>query len=71
LARITRPIAPKPRRSIAQIEASHVYQPVMLLELLRSRGTGSVQQIAQALLAHDAAQLEYYQQMTKEWSAGG
>ncbi|NTZ43612.1 HIT domain-containing protein [Altererythrobacter sp. SALINAS58] len=37
----------------------------MLLELLRSRGTASVEQIAKALLAHDSSQVEYYEQVTK------
>lgn len=48
-----------------EMRMSHIYQPVMLLELLRSRGKASVNQIAQALLSHDASQIEYYEQITK------
>lgn len=44
---------------------SHIYQPVMLLELLTSKGSASINQIAKALLSHDASQIEYYQQITK------
>ena len=35
----------------------HVYQPVMLIELLRSSGKVTVEQIAKALLLEDRAQL--------------
>lgn len=44
---------------------SHIYQPVMLLELLRSDGAASVNEIAKALLSHDASQIDYYEQITK------
>jgi diadenosine tetraphosphate (Ap4A) HIT family hydrolase/5-methylcytosine-specific restriction endonuclease McrA len=44
---------------------SHIYQPVMLLELPTSKGAASVNQIAKALLSHDASQIEYYEQITK------
>ncbi len=44
---------------------SHIYQPVMLLELLGSGGTASIRQIAKALLAEDASQIEYYEQIVK------
>lgn len=49
----------------AEMRMSHIYQPVMLLELLRSKGTAQVEQIAKALLSHDASQIEYYQHITK------
>lgn len=48
-----------------EMRMSHIYQPVMLLELLTSKGAGSVNQIAKALLSHDASQIEYYEQITK------
>jgi ATP adenylyltransferase len=48
-----------------EMRMSHIYQPVMLLELLRSRGTASVHQIAKALLSRDSSQIEYYEQITK------
>ncbi|WP_251134596.1 HIT domain-containing protein [Falsiruegeria litorea] len=48
-----------------QMRMSHVYQPVMLRELLRSGGEVSVEQIAKALLSHDRSQVEYYEIRTK------
>lgn len=48
-----------------EMRMSHVYQPAMLLELLSSNGKASVNQIARALLSHDASQIEYYEQITK------
>lgn len=48
-----------------EMRMSHVYQPVMLLELLRSNGSSSVSQIARSLLSHDASQIEYYEQITR------
>jgi diadenosine tetraphosphate (Ap4A) HIT family hydrolase len=44
---------------------SHIYQPVMLKELLRHGGKSSIRNIAAAFLARDASQLEYYEQITK------
>lgn len=44
---------------------SHIYQPVMLKELLKRNGQASVQEIAQALLAQDKSQVEYYEYITK------
>jgi ATP adenylyltransferase len=49
----------------SEMRMSHVYQPVMLLELLQSGGRASVNQIARALLSQDASQIEYYEQITK------
>lgn len=40
---------------------SHVYQPLMLIELLQSGGQSSRKEIARALLAHDPSQVEYYE----------
>jgi ATP adenylyltransferase len=48
-----------------EMRMSHIYQPVMLLELLNSGGHASVNQIAKALLSYDASQIEYYEQVTK------
>ena len=44
---------------------SHVYQPVMLAELLKSNGKAAVRQIARAILEKDPSQVEYYEQITK------
>ena len=44
---------------------SHVYQPVMLRQLLLGGGEATVDQIAKALLSHDRSQVEYYEHRTK------
>ena len=43
-----------------EMRMSHIYQPVMLIELLERRGSASVTEIAKALLGNDSSQLEYY-----------
>jgi ATP adenylyltransferase len=50
---------------ISKMRMSHIYQPVMIRELLLRGGEASVEQIAAALLAHDRSQLEYYELRTK------
>ena len=47
-----------------KMRMAHVYQPVMLMALLDNAGTASARQIAQALLAKDESQLEYYRAIT-------
>jgi 5-methylcytosine-specific restriction endonuclease McrA len=47
------------------MQMSHVYQPVMLRTLIGKGGNASVSEIAQALLAEDRAQLDYYREITK------
>src|SRR5258708_18141260 len=44
---------------------AHVYQPVMLRELLSRNGRASVADIARALLNEDRSQIEYYSEITK------
>ena len=48
-----------------EMRMSHVYQPVMLTELLKSHGKATVQQIARAILGKDPTQVEYYENITK------
>lgn len=48
-----------------RMRMSHVYQPVMLRELLVAGGEASVEQIAKALLSYDRSQVEYYGIRTK------
>jgi ATP adenylyltransferase len=48
-----------------EMRMSHVYQPVMLREVLRHRGSASVNDVARALLTEDRSQIEYYEQITK------
>ena len=44
---------------------SHVYQPVMIKTLLKSKGKSSVKKIAKELLSYDVSQVEYYEHITK------
>lgn len=48
-----------------KMRMSHIYQPVMLRELLGRQGRASVTAIAKALLAGDQSQIEYYEAITK------
>ena len=44
---------------------SHIYQPVMLIELLSNKGQSTVRNIAKAILSKDESQIEYYEHITK------
>lgn len=44
---------------------SHIYQPVMLMELLSRGGSASAAEIAKALLARDTSQARYYEHITR------
>ena len=47
------------RKFIAEeMRMSQVYQPVMLIQLLKNNGEATVQQIAQAILDKDPTQIE-------------
>jgi ATP adenylyltransferase len=45
---------------------SHIYQPVMIKELLKYGGKADIRDIAAAFLARDESQLEYYEKITKD-----
>lgn len=47
-----------------RMRMSHIYQPVMLMALLRHSGKCTTNQIARAILKYDEAQIEYYEQIT-------
>ena len=49
----------------SKMRMSHIYQPVMIRELLVRGGEAAVDDIAKALLAHDPSQIEYYGLRTK------
>jgi ATP adenylyltransferase len=49
-----------------RMSLSHVYQPVMLLTLLRSGGAATEEQIAREILAMDESQVEYYRQRVRD-----
>jgi len=44
---------------------AHIYQPVMLIELLKNNGKASVNKIAQSILNHDPTQIDYYKEIVK------
>jgi ATP adenylyltransferase len=49
-----------------RMRMAHIYQPVMIKELLTHGGRASIRNIAAAFLARDASQIEYYEQITKD-----
>jgi ATP adenylyltransferase len=49
-----------------RMRMSHVYQPVMLRELLARGGRASRTDVARAFLAEDRALLEYYEEITRD-----
>jgi len=50
-----------------QMRMSHIYQPVMLMSLLRNNGKASVTEIAKDFLSRDSSQNEYYEEIVKRW----
>lgn len=44
---------------------SHIYQPVMIKNLIKNNGQSSTSKIAKDLLSYDASQVEYYELITK------
>ena len=66
LARVSSPTFERLSQFISsEMRMSHIYQPVMLIELLADGGQATVQDIARAFLAYDRSQLEYYLEVTK------
>lgn len=49
-----------------KMRMSHIYQPVMLIELLESSGTATTTDIAKAILSYDQSQIEYYEKITTQ-----
>lgn len=48
-----------------EMRQSHIYQPVMIKELLEKGGASKTEDIALAILSHDPTQVEYYSQVVK------
>ncbi len=44
-----------------QMRMSHIYQPLMLMELIESGGISTRESIAKRLLQQDPSQVEYYE----------
>ena len=49
-----------------KMRMSHIYQPVMLIEILTNNGAASVKQIAKSFLAKDESQIDYFVDITKK-----
>ena len=47
-----------------RMRMSHIYQPVMILTLLRNQGRCHESNIAKAILEYDQSQIEYYTKIT-------
>ena len=47
-----------------KMRMSHIYQPVMILELLSRNGIADKREIAEAILSYDESQKEYYEKIT-------
>ena len=50
---------------INRMRMSHIYQPVMLMTLLKNGGVASVESLAKDLLINDQSQMEHYDNVTK------
>jgi diadenosine tetraphosphate (Ap4A) HIT family hydrolase len=50
---------------IKDMRTSHIYQPVMLIELLKNNGKRTVTDIAKAFVNRDPTQVEYYSSVVK------
>ena len=48
-----------------KMRMSHIYQPVMLMSLLKNGGISSIESVAKDLLINDQSQMEYYDKVTK------
>src|SRR5579864_4801310 len=48
-----------------KMRMQHIYQPVMIKTLLENEGLASVRKIAEAFLARDESQIEYYEHITR------
>jgi len=50
---------------LTKMRMSHIYQPVMMIELLRKGGRATTDQIAKSILDHDPTQIDYYKEVVK------
>jgi ATP adenylyltransferase len=48
-----------------RMRMSHIYQPLMLMELLGRRSPASAEDIARRILGEDNSQIEYYTERVK------
>jgi len=51
---------------LKKLKMSHVFQPLVIRELVDSGGHATVRQLALALLVQDESQLSYYEKRVRE-----
>ena len=44
---------------------SHIYQPLMIIELIKGNGKSNGQKIAKAFLKYDQTQIDYYRHIVR------
>ena len=49
----------------SKMKMSHIYQPLMIMELIRGNGKSNGKKIAKAFLNYDQTQIDYYRHITK------
>lgn len=47
-----------------KMRMSHIYQPILLIQLLKNKGKSHEREIAKAILSNDESQIEYYTTIT-------
>ena len=50
-----------------KMRMSHIYQPAMIVALLKNQGVATVSRVAKEFLRRDTAHREYYEQITKRY----
>ncbi|QPN62020.1 hypothetical protein [Synechococcus sp. CBW1004] len=59
------------RRFIAErMRMSHIYQPLMLMELLGRSSPATAEDIARRILGEDVTQIDVYRSASSGWCAG-
>ena len=48
-----------------KMRMSHIYQPLMLIELIKGSGKTTGRKIAKSFLEYDESQIDYYSHITK------
>ena len=49
------------KKYISEMRMSHIYKPIMLIELIKGNGKASGRKIAKSFLNYDETQIDYYQ----------
>ena len=48
---------------LSKMQMSHIYQPLMLIELIKGDGKANRRDIAKSILSFDEAQIDYYKKI--------